>query len=102
MFLLVIHVVLLPTQHLCFDTQKFYWAYAASPVHILYGRRPSYITLIFNRNICPLSTLASSWQSTYIIHFCDLQFSRETFARSQHWLRFVTSHEVCLLANAHT
>ncbi len=39
MFLLVIHVVLLPTQHLCFDTQKFYWAYAASPVHILYGRR---------------------------------------------------------------
>ncbi len=39
MFLLVIHVVLLPTQHLCFDTQKFYWVYAASPVHILYGRR---------------------------------------------------------------
>ncbi len=39
MFLLVIHAVLLPTQHLCFDTQKFYWAYAASPVHILYGRR---------------------------------------------------------------
>ncbi len=39
MFLLVIHVVLLPTQYLCFDTQKFYWAYAASPVHILYGRR---------------------------------------------------------------
>ncbi len=39
MFLLVIHVVLLPTQHLCFDMQKFYWAYAASPVHILYGRR---------------------------------------------------------------
>ncbi len=39
MFLLVIHVVLLPTQHLCFDTQKFYWAYTASPVHILYGRR---------------------------------------------------------------
>ncbi len=39
MFLLVIHVVLLPTQHLCFDTQKFYWAYASSPVHILYGRR---------------------------------------------------------------
>ncbi len=38
MFLLVIHVVLFPTQHLCFDTQKFYWAYAASPVHILYGR----------------------------------------------------------------
>ncbi len=24
MFLLVIHVVLLPTQHLCFDMQKFY------------------------------------------------------------------------------
>ncbi len=39
MFLLVIHVVLLPTQHLCFDMQKLYWAYAASPVHILYGRR---------------------------------------------------------------
>ncbi len=38
MFLLVIRVVLLPTQHLCFDMQKFYWAYAASPVHILYGR----------------------------------------------------------------
>ncbi len=30
MFLLVIYVVLLPTQHLCFDMQKFYWAYAAS------------------------------------------------------------------------
>ncbi len=39
MFLLVIHVVLLPTQHLCFDTQKFYRAYAASPILILYGRR---------------------------------------------------------------
>ncbi len=39
MFLLVIHAALLPTQHLRFDTQKFYWAYAASPVHILYGRR---------------------------------------------------------------
>ncbi len=39
MFLLVIRVVLLSTQHLCFDMQKFYWAYAASPVHILYGRR---------------------------------------------------------------
>ncbi len=39
MFLLAIHVVWLPTQHLCFDTQKFYLAYAASPVHILYGRR---------------------------------------------------------------
>ncbi len=38
MFLLVIHVVLLPTQHLCFDMQKFYWAYAASLVHIPYGR----------------------------------------------------------------
>ncbi len=42
MFLLVIHVVLLPTQHLCFDLQKFYWAYAASPVHIMYGRRAGY------------------------------------------------------------
>ncbi len=39
MFLLVIRVVLLPTQRLSFDMQKFYWAYAASPVHILYGRR---------------------------------------------------------------
>ncbi len=39
MFLLVIHVVLLPTQHLRFDKQKFYWAYAASTVHILYGRK---------------------------------------------------------------
>ncbi len=29
MFLLVIHIVLLPTPHLCFDTQKLYWAYAA-------------------------------------------------------------------------
>ncbi len=38
MFLLVIRVVLLPTQHLRFDMQKFYWAYAASPVHVLYGR----------------------------------------------------------------
>ncbi len=44
MFLLVIRVVSLPTQHLCFDTQKFYWTYAASPVHILYGRREYYIT----------------------------------------------------------
>ncbi len=46
MFLLVIRVVLLPTQHLCFDMQKFYWAYAASPIHILYGRRfvhPSFV-----------------------------------------------------------
>ncbi len=41
MFLLVICVVLLPIQHLCFDMQKFYWAYAASPAHILYGRRDS-------------------------------------------------------------
>ncbi len=48
MFLLVIHVVLLPTQHLCFDPQKFYWAYAASPVHILYGRRSGHQALVFS------------------------------------------------------
>ncbi len=35
MFLLVIHVVLLPNQHLRFDMQTVYWAYTASPFHIL-------------------------------------------------------------------
>ncbi len=52
MFLLVIHVVLLPTQHLRFDTQKFYWAYVASPVHILYGRR---LLLSVNNDKCNAS-----------------------------------------------
>ncbi len=48
MFLLVIHVVLLLTQHLCFDMQKFCRAYAASPVHIPYGRRNDFRKLATN------------------------------------------------------
>ncbi len=51
MFLLVIHLVLLSTLHLCFDMQKFYWAYAASPVHILYGRRARRLPFLKNRQM---------------------------------------------------
>ncbi len=51
MFLLVIHVVLLPTQHLCFDTQKFYWAYAALPVYILYGQRTGLVDFRVKENV---------------------------------------------------
>ncbi len=57
MFLLAIRVVLLPTQHLCFDTQKFYWAYAASLVHILYGWRTK------------LSFVTRLSQATKLYHF---------------------------------
>ncbi len=73
MFLLVIHVVLLPTQYLCFDMQKLYWSYAASPVHILYGRRFILNGIRDSRTIFLILTFSLHFFSRY---FC---FCRDTF-----------------------